>query len=160
LRLSILGTFVPANTTKMIDLFTKKVFIVDDDELVLKSYARALQKKGFEDIETFESGVDCIRSLHKKPFIVLLDYQMDKLNGFEVLMKIRRYNPKVYVIMLSAQKNVQNAVDTLKYGAFDYIIKSNEDVDLIFKAFERIDLIERDYLVPKPTLISRLLGLA
>jgi DNA-binding NtrC family response regulator len=160
LRLSILGTFVPANTTKMIDLFTKKVFIVDDDELVLKSYARALQNKGFEDIETFESGVDCIRSLHKKPFIVLLDYQMDKLNGFEVLMKIRRYNPKVYVIMLSAQKNVQNAVDTLKYGAFDYIIKSNEDVDLIFKAFERIDLIERDYLVPKPTLISRLLGLA
>jgi DNA-binding NtrC family response regulator len=160
LRLSILGTFVSANTTKMIDLFTKKVFIVDDDELVLKSYARALQNKGFEDIETFESGVDCIRSLHKKPFIVLLDYQMDKLNGFEVLMKIRRYNPKVYVIMLSAQKNVQNAVDTLKYGAFDYIIKSNEDVDLIFKAFERIDLIERDYLVPKPTLISRLLGLA
>jgi DNA-binding NtrC family response regulator len=144
----------------MIDLFTKKVFIVDDDELVLKSYARALQNKGFEDIETFESGVDCIRSLHKQPFIVLLDYQMDKLNGFEVLMKIRRYNPKVYVIMLSAQKNVQNAVDTLKYGAFDYIIKSNEDVDLIFKAFERIDLIERDYLVPKPTLISRLLGLA
>ena len=47
---------------KMIDLLTKKVFIVDDDELVLKSYKRALQNKGFEDIETFESGVDCIKS--------------------------------------------------------------------------------------------------
>lgn len=46
----------------MIDLLTKKVFIVDDDELVLKSYKRALQNKGFEDIETFESGVDCIKS--------------------------------------------------------------------------------------------------
>ena len=143
----------------MIDLLNKKVFIVDDDELVLKSYARALQNKGFEDVQTFDSGVDCIQSLHRKPFIVLLDYQMDKLNGFDVLMKIKRYNPNVYVIMLSGQSNVQNAVDTLKYGAFDYIIKSDNDIDLIFKAFERIDLIEREYLVPKPTLISRLLRL-
>ena len=50
---------------------------------------------------------------------------MEDMNGFEVLKKIKRINPNIYVVMVSAQENIKTAVDAIKFGAFDYIIKDN-----------------------------------
>ncbi len=108
----------------MIDLLHKQLFLVDDDELILKSFSRHLKNLGFENIKTFDNGGAALNQLTENPFLVLLDYQMADLNGFEVLRKIKRYNPNTYVIMLSSQDDLQSAVNTLKFGAFDYIIKA------------------------------------
>ncbi len=106
----------------MLNIYEQTIFIVDDEELILKSTERILKKLGCEDVSIFDNGQDCVNALNQNPFLVLLDYQMDDLNGFDVLKKIKRYNPNTYVIMMSGQNDVANAVDTLKFGAIDYIV--------------------------------------
>ncbi|NNJ55671.1 MAG: response regulator, partial [Bacteroidia bacterium] len=99
---------------------------------------------------------DCVNALNQNPFLVLLDYQMDGLDGFDVLRKIKRYNPDTYVIMMSSQKDITDAVDTLKFGAFDYIVKGEADIARLQLNFERIFKIEENLLAPRKSLIAKL----
>ncbi|MDB4107937.1 response regulator, partial [Bacteroidia bacterium] len=90
---------------------------------------------------------------------ILLDYEMEGLNGFEVLRKIKRYNPNTYVIMMSSQDDVSNAVDTLKFGAFDYIIKGENDAAKLKSVLERIYKLEEQILAPRRSVFSKILSL-
>lgn len=143
----------------MLNIYEQKIFIVDDEELILSATRRRLQKMGFEDVTAFGNGTDCVNALIEEPFLVLLDYEMEGLNGFEVLRKIKRYNPNTYVIMMSAQEDISNAVDTLKYGAFDYIIKGDKDVEKLMEAMERIYKIEERILAPRKSIFSKILSI-
>jgi len=143
----------------MIDLLHKQLFLVDDDELILKSFSRHLKNLGFENIKTFDNGGSALNQLTENPFLVLLDYQMADLNGFEVLRKIKRYNPNTYVIMLSSQDDLQSAVNTLKFGAFDYIIKGDADMQNLQKALERIAKLDARILAPRKSLFSKVFSL-
>lgn len=143
----------------MLNIYEQKIFIVDDEELILSATRRRLQKMGFEDVTAFGNGTDCVNALIEEPFLVLLDYEMEGLNGFEVLRKIKRYNPNTYVIMMSAQEDIRNAVDTLKYGAFDYIIKGDKDVEKLMEAMERIYKIEERILAPRKSIFSKILSI-
>jgi DNA-binding NtrC family response regulator len=101
----------------------KKIFIVDDDIFYLEITKQILCEDFIDDIYSFESGIDCLNDIHQNPDVVFLDYQMDEYSGFETLQKIKRYNSNIFVVMVSAQEEIQNAVETLKHGAFDYIRK-------------------------------------
>ncbi len=143
----------------MLNLLEQRIFIVDDDELMLKSLHQVLSKMGIEDIQTFNNGTDCVNALNQNPFIVLLDYEMAGLSGFEVLRKIKRYNPNTYVLMLSAQADIAFAVDTLKFGAFDYIVKGEKDIVQIKNALDRIIKVEENILAPRPSIFSKIFNL-
>ena len=140
----------------MLNIYEQTIFIVDDEELITKSLVRSLEKLGYEDIRTFNNGTDCVNALNQNPFLVLLDYQMEGLDGFDVLKKIKRYNPNTYVIMMSSQSDIENAVETLKFGAFDYIVKGDSDVTKIQLDLERIFKIEEKILSPRKSLFSKL----
>jgi len=105
-----------------------KVFLVDDDEMFVESLKHSLNGN-IADILTFPTGEECLKNLKQEaPNVVVVDYYLnDKsksaMNGIQVLNKIKEVNPETEVIMLSAQDNVSIAVDTLKYGAYDYIAK-------------------------------------
>lgn len=114
-----------------------------------KSLKHALSKESAE-ILTFPTGEECLKEvLKKEPEVVVLDYCFNSnasgtMNGLQVLNKIKRANPATEVIMLSAQDNVAVAVDTLKYGAYDYVakgqsafIKIRYDVRHIYESRER-----------------------
>ncbi len=103
-----------------------KIYVVDDDVFHLNMMKQILVGAGYEDITIFENGVACLDNLHTKPDIIFLDYNMDVFTGFEVLRKIKRYNPNIYVVMVSAQEEIKTAVNALKYGAFDYLEKNTE----------------------------------
>ncbi|MDB9882890.1 response regulator [Bacteroidia bacterium] len=133
--------------------------MVDDEELVLRAKQRMLIKLGYEDVSIFTNGTDCVNALSDEPFIILLDYEMEGLNGFEVLRKIKRYNPNTYVIMMSSQDDVSNAVDTLKFGAFDYIIKGENDAAKLKSVLERIYKLEEQILAPRRSVFSKILSL-
>ncbi|MBO6515832.1 MAG: response regulator [Bacteroidia bacterium] len=137
----------------------KKIFVVDDDLLTVKSYSRLLEKLGYTDIHTFLDGTSCLKELHTQPFIIFLDYQMEDLDGGQVLNKIKRFNPDVYVVMMSSQKDVTKAVETLKQGAFDYIVKGQNDQANMASTLERIHKIEHHILHSRRSLISRLINL-
>jgi CheY-like chemotaxis protein len=91
-----------------------KIFLVDDDAFSLNLYEQNIRNLGYTNVTIFHSGVDCLNNLDQQPEIIFLDHNMDVLTGFEVLKKIKRINPNIYVIMLSAQENMKTAVDALK----------------------------------------------
>lgn len=104
------------------------IFLVDDEPIqneMLKDYiADRFQYK----IKTYESGEAAIKDMHLDPEIVVLDFHLnshlpDAQNGVEVLKKIKEQHPKVQVIMLSGQDKLDVAVESMKYGAYDYVIK-------------------------------------
>lgn len=107
------------------------IFLVDDNEVFLKSMELYLKQnfKGFA-ITTFTTGEECIKCLTQNPGIILLDYMLNTkypnaMNGIKVLEQIKKTNPESAVIMFSAQDHIEVAVDTMKHGAFDYIIKND-----------------------------------
>ncbi|TXF85974.1 response regulator [Neolewinella aurantiaca] len=117
-------------------------FIVDDDPFVGLLYKKHLSNLGYNNLHHFFSGVECLDNLHLNPDIVLLDHQMSEVNGFEVLKKIKRSNPNATVIMVSGQEDMATALNALKYGAFDYIIKDGTETEKIEEALKRLAMLK------------------
>jgi len=100
-------------------------FIVDDDVFRAKMHEQYLLNLNYSNITCFSNGNDCLNNLNQNPDIIFLDHNMDGITGLEVLKKIKRYNPNIYVIMVSSQQNTKIIVDALEYGAYDYITKDH-----------------------------------
>lgn len=106
----------------------RTIFLVDDEPIqneMLKDY---LSERFVYDIKTFDNGEDAIKNMHLNPEIIVLDYHLnahrsDAQNGVEVLKTLKDRYPDVQVIMLSGQDKLEIAVDSMKYGAYDYVIK-------------------------------------
>ncbi len=116
-----------------------KIFLVDDDLLFLKLLELQFLQEGDFEIETFASGELCLENLNKQPDIVFLDYILDgvnksAINGIETLDKIKSFDDKIHVIMLSGQDKIEVAIDCMHHKAFDYVVKSET-------AFHRIKKI-------------------
>jgi DNA-binding NtrC family response regulator len=82
------------------------------------------------EIKVFSTGEEFLKQLKKSPCIIILDYYLngsyiDAMNGLEVLKRIMQISPGSKVIMMSSQDKMEIAVDTIKHGAYDYIVKSN-----------------------------------
>lgn len=106
-----------------------KIFLVDDDELFLKSLEIEFLQHGDFSIETFTTGELCIANLSHNPEVIILDYHLDgieknAMNGIETLDKIRAINENIAVVMLSCQDKIEVAVNCMHHKAFDYIVKS------------------------------------
>jgi len=100
-----------------------KVFVVEDNTL----YAQVLKKQLTDDghtVKVFHNGRDFIASLDEKPDLVTLDYTLPDMTGHDVLKKIQRRMPDTNVIIISAQENINTAIDLMKNGAYDYIMKA------------------------------------
>jgi two-component system response regulator AtoC len=98
------------------------VLIVDDDEGTRESLRIALKDR--YDVVTAGSGVEALDLLGKRHVhVVLLDILMPGLNGLEVLKRIKKQHKDVEVIMISATTSVQKAIDAMKLGAYNYIVK-------------------------------------
>ncbi|MFT4664591.1 MAG: DNA-binding NtrC family response regulator [Ulvibacter sp.] len=133
-----------------------KIFLVDDDLFCLNMYEQHLKNLGCEDISLFQNGTDCLNNLIEYPDVIFLDYKMDTLNGFEVLKKIKRFDPNINVVMISGQENLQTAIDTLKYGAFDYIIKGDQEIQKMEHVINRILALRRTIDKDKPSFFKKL----
>jgi len=121
-----------------------KFFVVDDDRFCTTVYEQHLKNHQYEDVTSFSSGEECLDELYQNPDIIFLDHNMEDLNGFEVLNKIKRYDPNIYVIMVSAQENIDTAVNALRYGAFDYIVKDANVCDKMTATIEKIIKIREE----------------
>lgn len=134
-----------------------KFFIVDDDIFCANMYEQYLKNANYNDITYFNNGNDCLSNLNQNPDIIFLDHNMDDMTGFEVLKKIKRYNPNIYVVMISAQENIKTAVDALKYGAFDYVIKDANVCDKLTQIINNIIKVKEQLKKANPNFIQKLL---
>jgi DNA-binding NtrC family response regulator len=103
----------------------KKVFIVDDEPFWTAMLTHLLKDLGYTDIVTFTNGTECINNLYLDPAFVFLDYQMDDVDGLEVLQKIKEYYNGIGVIFCTAHVDLSVAVNAINFGAFDYLLKQN-----------------------------------
>ncbi|MDZ7264140.1 MAG: response regulator, partial [candidate division KSB1 bacterium] len=102
----------------------ERILIVDDEEVLTLGYSKCLQKVGYE-VKTANSGEDALEMLQKELFdLVLLDIRLPQMSGLEVLEKALAIDPNLIVIMITAHGSVQSAVDAMKKGAYDYLMKN------------------------------------
>lgn len=111
------------------------VFIVDDDPMQAEMTKDTLAKFRNFNIQTFGTGEEALKAIRTsgiQPDIVVLDYYLnskdvDAANGLAVLRKLMELPNDPFVIMVSGQDRIEVAVNCIKFGAFDYVIK-NESV--------------------------------
>ena len=101
------------------------IFVTDDDDVVRASITRRLSRTGTHEVQSFDSGEALLEALdHDIPDIILLDLKMTGMSGLETLKQIRPKAPQVLVILLTAYGTVEDAVEAIKLGAYDFLIKS------------------------------------
>ncbi len=106
-----------------------KVFIVDDDDLFLKSLVIQFKENPIYEVVTFATGELCVEAIHNNPDIVILDYHLNgieknAMNGLKTLDIIKKRNSDIPVIIVSAQDKIEVAVSCIHHKAFDYVVKS------------------------------------
>jgi len=120
-----------------------KMMLVDDEERFLSTTTKVLSKKGY-DVDTAKSGSEAIEKLMVQNIhVVILDVKMPEMDGIQTLKQIKRQFPLVEVIMLTGHATVESAVEGLKAGATDYLMKPTDIDDLIKKAEEAFEKRQR-----------------
>jgi DNA-binding response OmpR family regulator len=121
-------------------MFKKRIMLVDDEERFLQTTRKLLAKNGYEVI-TASGGLECLQKLEEEfPHVIVLDVKMPDLDGMETLKRIKRKHPMIQVIMLTGHATAEAAMEGIKSGATDYLIKPADIRELIAKieaAFQR-----------------------
>jgi DNA-binding NtrC family response regulator len=99
------------------------VFLVDDEPQNLALLRMWVEKQWKLPVREFVDPRECLESIHQEPCLVILDIMMPEIDGITVLRNIKATYPHIPVVMLSAQSNVQVAIDAIHIGAFDYLAK-------------------------------------
>jgi len=100
-----------------------KIFIVDDELVMRKSLSGWLERDGYE-VDTAESGEEAIEKLKKTRFdLLLVDIKMEGISGLDVLKHVMENDPDVAVIMITAYGSIPTAIEAMKNGAHDYLLK-------------------------------------
>src|SRR6185295_6355698 len=106
----------------MSDPVRRRLLIVDDEPLILEVLTEHF--KTDYDVETALNGADALGAiLRSRPDVVLLDINMPRMNGVEVLKDIKQIDESIAVIMVTANEQVALAADALRSGAFGYVPK-------------------------------------
>ncbi len=115
-----------------------KILVVDDERAIRDLLSDAVRHAGFEVLSA-SNGDEALSLIREKDIhIAICDIRMPGMNGIDLLQKIRDISPETIVVMITAYASVETAVDALRYGAFDYILKPLIDEDVIAKIM-RID---------------------
>lgn len=106
-----------------------KIFVVDDEETYRTLLRYKIQQNAPEaEIQVFENGESVLNVIDENPDLVLLDIMMPGIDGIETLKRIKKFNPMLNVVMVSAGNTLESAVDAMKHGANDYLTKGTDDM--------------------------------
>lgn len=128
------------------------ILIVDDEKPQRVALCGFLEKEG-HTVREVENGEQAIAAVRESPVdLLLLDYKMPGMNGVEVLEEVKKINPDIDVIMMTAYAAVETAVSAMKAGAIDYVIKPVE-LDELLHHLNRIS--ERRVLIRENEILRR-----
>ena len=131
---------------------------------MLKDY---LSERFLYDIRIFDNGEDALQNMHLEPEIMVLDYHLSgskagAKNGVEILKEIKDKYPATEVIMLSGQDKIEVAVDSIKYGAYDYVVKGETAFSRMENAMNNVSELHKMKVVNrayKNTIIFLSIGI-
>ncbi|HUO07767.1 MAG TPA: sigma-54 dependent transcriptional regulator [Phycisphaerae bacterium] len=127
-----------------------RLLLVDDDPLIVNSLSEFLKLEGYA-VDTAPDGAQAIEMLAANRYsLVLTDVNMPRTNGLELLRKIRNHYPDVVVLVITGYGTIENAVEAVKMGAFEYLTKPIIDDEIrvtIQKALKQQTLLSENYLL-------------
>lgn len=135
-----------------------KILIVDDEKDICKALELLLKREGYSTTSVY-SGEDAIEKLKTENFdIVITDLKMARVDGMAVLDKAKEINPDTPVIMMTAFASIESAVEAMKKGAYDYIVKPfhNEEIRLTIRKVLEQKKILRENIALKQQLSQRM----
>ena len=128
-----------------------KIFVVEDNVL----YAQVLKKQLIDNqyqVKVFHNGKDCISHLNEKPDVITLDYTLPDMTGHKVLKEIQKKLPNTHVIVISAQENINTAIELMKDGAYDYIMKAPDTREKLSNIIKNI--YQSDQIISENILLK------
>lgn len=121
----------------------KKVLIIDDEEKLRSLLARIIRSQGFDVIEAGDCRSGMLKLEQHDVFAILCDVKLPDGNGVDLVQTIKAKFPLVEVILMTAYGNIQDGVQAMKNGAFDYLVKGDENekiIPLLHRAIEKASL--------------------
>lgn len=122
-----------------------KVLVVDDDKVLQQSVKQALEFHHFK-VEVADNGKEAVAAVYRDKYdLVVMDVNMPEMDGLEALVEIKKHDPSIIVLILTAYSNVSDAVKAVKEGAFNYLekpITSDNLVALIKRALKARSMVE------------------
>ncbi|MDI6034808.1 sigma-54 dependent transcriptional regulator [Flavobacterium sp. LB2P84] len=121
----------------------KNILIIDDEQKLRGLLARIIKSEGFEVLEAPDLKTGFKKLEHNDIDVVLCDVKLPDGNGVDFVQKIKRSFPLVEVILLTAFGKISDGVQAMKNGAFDYIVKGDDNekiIPLLYKALEKVQL--------------------
>jgi DNA-binding NtrC family response regulator len=105
--------------------FNSQIFIIDDDPFWTAMLSQMLEEIGYKNILTYDNGSEGLQNLNQNPRLIFLDYQMEGINGLEVLQKIKKSNVNIDVVFCTAHEDLSVALNAMQFGSLDYLLKEN-----------------------------------
>lgn len=126
----------------------KRVFIIEDNEMHSMMMDYLLTRENSFSIFRFKSGEECIRKLNLRPDIIILDYGLPGMNELETFAQIKKYNPKIPVVIVTENRNEELAQQFKNEGAYEYILKEPNAFHKLNSVVENIlnNLSEKEYI--------------
>ena len=115
-----------------------RIFIVEDDVIFARIMSHHLSLNPEYEVEIFSDGKTLLKNLYKNPTLISLDYNLPDMTGLEVLRQIREFNPDLPVVIVSGQQDVATAIELLKKGAYDYILKDQDTKERLWNITKNI----------------------
>lgn len=144
-----------------------KIFVVEDDKWYADILAYSLKLNPDYEVHIFSSGRELLSNMHKGPDVITLDYRLPDTDGNVIMKKLNKNYPHIPIVIVSGQDDIDIAIDLLKAGAYDYIVKNEETKGRIWSVMkninERLQLIKennklRSNLEAKDNFSSKIKG--
>jgi len=111
------------------------LMLVDDEERYLETTRKLLERKGYRALTATSGSEALMKIAENQVHVVILDVKMPQMDGHETFREIRKRFPLIEVIMLTGHATVESAIEGLREGAFDYLMKPT-DVDVLIEKAE------------------------
>jgi DNA-binding NtrC family response regulator len=133
---------------------TRNLFLVDDEPIQNEMLKDFLSERFLYNIKIFDNGEEALQNMSLNPEIIVLDYHLsahkrDAMNGVEVLKKIKEKYPDTQVIMLSGQDKIEVATDSIKFGAYDYVVKGETAFSRMENILNNVSELHRTQTINK-----------
>ena len=116
------------------------IFVVENNKIFNQLVTEDLKKQHFTRIKSVFSGEECMEAIERGeiPDIVIQDYLLEEMNGIDVLRKVKKKSPRTEFLFLTSNENMEVAVNTIKFGAYDYIVKDKLALEKVVYKLNKI----------------------
>jgi len=130
----------------------QKILIVDDEENIRRIFKKALEKKNYA-VHTAKNAEDALQKIKNQNYLLIFsDIFMDEMSGLTLLKEVKKINPQAKIVVMTAQDTMNNTIEAMRTGAYDYISKPF-DFETVYALVDRVEA-SREVQIPSRSKIE------